>query len=118
MYCVGPLVRQPELEIDQRTRWLMPWLDNQLSELVIYVSFGSGGTMSYQQMTELAWGLELSGQRFIWVVRAPTIDAVDAAFFSTGYHGGDKWDQLSKYLPKRFLSRTNNVGVLVSKWAS
>ncbi|KAJ6288501.1 hypothetical protein OIU76_024478 [Salix suchowensis] len=40
-------------------------------ESVIYVSFGSGGTLSAKQTTELACGLESSGQRFIWVVRPP-----------------------------------------------
>ena len=40
------------------------WLDNQPRESVLFVCFGSGGTLSYDQMTELAIGLELSGQKF------------------------------------------------------
>ncbi|MED6135503.1 hypothetical protein PIB30_047194 [Stylosanthes scabra] len=115
VYDVGPIVREPDSETDQGTEWLTHWLDDQRHESVIYVSFGSGGTMSYEQMTELAWGLELSGQRFVWVLRAPTVDAAaDAAFFTTGSDGGSK---LSKYLPEGFLSRTCHVGVLVSEWA-
>ncbi|MED6186038.1 hypothetical protein PIB30_062966 [Stylosanthes scabra] len=114
VFAVGPIVRESDSKTDQGTEWVTHWLDDQPQESVIYVSFGSGGTMSYEQMTELAWGLELSGQRFIWVLRAPTVDAADAAFFTTGSDGGSK---LSKYLPVGFLSRTCNVGVLVSEWA-
>ncbi|KAJ0040691.1 hypothetical protein Pint_28230 [Pistacia integerrima] len=69
IYPIGPLVREvksPALENP-----VLDWLDNQPTESVIYVSFGSGGTLSAKQMTELAWGLELSQQRFIWVIRPP-----------------------------------------------
>ncbi|KAJ0098137.1 hypothetical protein Patl1_28878 [Pistacia atlantica] len=66
IYPIGPLVREvksPALENP-----VLDWLDNQPTESVIYVSFGSGGTLSAKQMTELAWGLELSQQRFIWSI--------------------------------------------------
>ncbi|KAH8503517.1 hypothetical protein H0E87_014701 [Populus deltoides] len=68
IYPVGPLVRAitpgPKSE-------MLEWLDMQPIESVIYVSFGSGGALSARQTTELACGLESSGQRFIWVVRPP-----------------------------------------------
>lgn len=79
---------------------------------VVYVSFGSGGTMSYTQTTELAWGLELSHQRFIWVVRSP-IASADDAFFTAGKCDGDP----STYLPDGFLDRTKHVGRIVPMWA-
>ncbi|KAK5783583.1 hypothetical protein PVK06_038092 [Gossypium arboreum] len=47
------------------------WLDNQPSGSVLFVSFGSGGTLSLDQLNELALGLEMSEQRFLWVVRPP-----------------------------------------------
>ncbi|KAI3961951.1 hypothetical protein MKX01_022491, partial [Papaver californicum] len=50
----------------------LDWLNKQPSRSVIFVSFGSGGTLTANQITELAWGLEKSQQRFLWVVRAPT----------------------------------------------
>jgi len=78
------------------------------------VSFGSGGTLSSEQMRELAWGLELSEQRFLWVVRAPIEKNADAAFFTTGSSG---IDEVAKYLPEGFVSRTNEVGLLVPEWA-
>ncbi|KAK8326277.1 hypothetical protein V6Z11_A11G105100 [Gossypium hirsutum] len=44
------------------------WLDNQPSGSVLFVSFGSGGTLSLDQLNELALGLEMSEQRFLWVI--------------------------------------------------
>lgn len=114
VYAVGPLVREPELETSSVTKSLLTWLDEQPSESVVYVSFGSGGTMSYEQMTELAWGLELSEWRFVWVVRAPMEGTADAAFFTTG---SDGVDEVAKYLPEGFVSRTRKVGLLVPEWA-
>ncbi|XP_027355297.1 anthocyanidin 3-O-glucosyltransferase 5-like [Abrus precatorius] len=114
VYAIGPLVRQPESETSHSTESLVKWLDEQPSESVVYVSFGSGGTVSYEQMTELAWGLELSEQRFVWVVRAPIEGAADAAFFTTG---GSEGDEVSKYLPEGFVSRTSKVGMVVPQWA-
>ncbi|TKY66503.1 Anthocyanidin 3-O-glucosyltransferase 5 [Spatholobus suberectus] len=90
VYGVGPLVRQPELETSSLTESVVMWLDEQPSESVVYVSFGSGGTMSFEQMTELAWGLELSERRFVWVVRAPIERGADSAFFTTGGSEGDE----------------------------
>ncbi|KAB1199471.1 UDP-glycosyltransferase 72B3 [Morella rubra] len=62
------------------------WLENQPSGSVLFVSFGSGGTLSFDQLTELALGLELSGQRFMWVVRSPNNGPVDAAYVSNQSH--------------------------------
>ncbi|KAK7405274.1 hypothetical protein VNO78_06474 [Psophocarpus tetragonolobus] len=116
VYAVGPLVREPELETSSVTDSVVCWLDEQPTESVVYVSFGSGGTMSYEQMNELAWGLELSGRRFVWVVRAPIEGAADAAFFTTG-NKCNQVDEVVKYLPEGFVSRNKKVGLLVPEWA-
>ncbi|KAF2283571.1 hypothetical protein GH714_012030 [Hevea brasiliensis] len=78
-----------------------------------YVSFGSGGTLSAEQMMELAWGLELSQQRFIWVVRPPTTKTGDGAFFTQG----DGEDDMSGYFPDGFLSRIQKLGQVVPQWS-
>ncbi|XP_022740780.1 anthocyanidin 3-O-glucosyltransferase 5-like [Durio zibethinus] len=39
---------------------LFDWLDKQSTDSVLYISFRSMGGLSLEQMTELAWGLELS----------------------------------------------------------
>lgn len=45
------------------------WLRNKPRGTVVYVSFGSMGDLSIQQMEELAWGFKNSGFYFLWVVR-------------------------------------------------
>ncbi|KAL6177381.1 hypothetical protein ACLB2K_048907 [Fragaria x ananassa] len=46
----------------------LSWLNSQPEGSVLFVSFGSGGTLSSEQMNELALGLEMSGVRFLWVM--------------------------------------------------
>ncbi|KAK4426459.1 Anthocyanidin 3-O-glucosyltransferase 5 [Sesamum alatum] len=111
IYPVGPM-RRP-VEPASPTSKLKGWLDQQANESVLFVSFGSGGMLSAEQITELAWGLELSRQRFIWVVRPPTRGRVDDAFFNIG----NSSDGTPSYLPKGFLTRTRDVGLLVPQWA-
>ncbi|XP_047058362.1 UDP-glycosyltransferase 83A1-like [Lolium rigidum] len=47
----------------------MSWLDAQPARSVVYVAFGSFTMFDRRQFEELALGLELSGQAFLWVVR-------------------------------------------------
>ncbi|XP_074294317.1 UDP-glycosyltransferase 72E1-like [Silene latifolia] len=110
VYPIGPVIRRPK-EVAKNK--LTEWLDDQLDESVIYVSFGSGGTLSTQQTIELAWGLELSKHRFIWVFRPPTENDSSASLFKSM----DKADEsISKCLPNGFLDRTRDRGIIVSKW--
>ncbi|KAJ4714468.1 Glycosyltransferase, partial [Melia azedarach] len=111
IYPIGPLTRpvaQPVLGNE-----ILDWLDMQPTDSVIYVSFGSGGTLSAKQMVELAWGLELSQQKFIWVVRPPVEDDVSGSFFNLENGSADKFD----YLPNGFLTRTHKIGLVVPMWA-
>jgi len=110
IYPVGPLVRAitpgPKSE-------MLEWLDMQPIESVIYVSFGSGGALSARQTTELACGLESSGQRFIWVVRPPIEGDSAATVFKTNHRTDDTPD----FLPDGFLTRTRKMGLVVPMWA-
>ncbi|KAK1613121.1 hypothetical protein QYE76_036794 [Lolium multiflorum] len=47
----------------------MSWLDAQPARSVVYVAFGSFTMFNRRQFEELALGLELSSQAFLWVVR-------------------------------------------------
>ncbi|KAK1586358.1 hypothetical protein Q3G72_001734 [Acer saccharum] len=104
VYPIGPLARPvgppPVLGNDD----VLDWLDKQPAESVIYVSFGSGGTLSSKQMIELAWGLEMSQQRFIWVVRPPS-DSDASGSYLTAEKGPAGF---SDYLPDGFVDRTHN----------
>ncbi|GFP85295.1 anthocyanidin 3-o-glucosyltransferase 5 [Phtheirospermum japonicum] len=108
---IGPL-RRPVEPMEENSD-VIGWLDRQPNESVIFVSFGSGGMLSAEQITELAWGLELSQQRFVWVVRPPTRGNVDDAFFSIG----SGLDGTPNYLPDGFLTRIKDKGFLVPMWA-
>ncbi|KAK3447098.1 hypothetical protein EUGRSUZ_A02699 [Eucalyptus grandis] len=50
------------------------WLDSQPRGSVVFLCFGGLGVFSVEQLTEIATGLERSGQRFLWVVHHPTKD--------------------------------------------
>ncbi|XP_062100627.1 UDP-glycosyltransferase 72B1-like [Humulus lupulus] len=111
-YPIGPLIKETE-PITQSGADCLAWLDNQPPESVVFVALGSGGSLTAAQLTEVAWGLELSGQRFIWVIRAPNDVDPTAAFFNVG----DKTNNPKTFLPEGFLERTKEVGHLLSSWA-
>ncbi|KAE8697270.1 UDP-glycosyltransferase 72B2 [Hibiscus syriacus] len=111
VYPVGPLVNvDPSNKADGCD--CLKWLDDQPHGSVLYVSFGSGGTLSSVQLNELAMGLEMSEQRFLWVVRSPNDIVANATFFSVESQN-DPFD----FLPKGFLERTKGRGLLVPSWA-
>ncbi|RLM80867.1 hypothetical protein C2845_PM12G07960 [Panicum miliaceum] len=90
------------------------WLDRQTTGSVVYVSFGSAGSLSVEQTAELAAGLEDSGHRFLWVVRMPSLDGINFAMFIG--HMSDKDDPLA-WLPEGFVERTSGRGLAVAAWA-
>jgi hydroquinone glucosyltransferase len=111
VFPVGPLVQSGS---DHGAYGLecLRWLDEQPNNSVLFVSFGSGGTLSHEQLHELALGLEMSGQRFLWVIRSPHEKAANATYFSV-QSIKDPFD----FLPDGFLERTNGVGLVVPSWA-
>ncbi|XP_020595172.1 hydroquinone glucosyltransferase-like [Phalaenopsis equestris] len=111
VYPIGPLIqigRQPHAERAE----CLKWLDAQPDKSVVFVSFGSGGTLSTEQTQEVALGLEASGQRFLWVVRSPSDKDSSATYFTAR----SAEDPLG-YLPDGFLTRTMNFGLIVPSWA-
>ncbi|GJW18490.1 UDP-glycosyltransferase 88B1-like protein, partial [Tanacetum coccineum] len=65
-----------------------------------------------EQLKEIAFGLEKSGQRFLWVVRKPPPDDVNELPQS-----GGKDFSLDAVLPEGFLARTTDKGLVVKNWA-
>lgn len=111
---IGPLIRQEEtLTAAASNTECVAWLDKQPPGSVLFVSLGSGGTLTAEQLTELAWGLELSQHRFILVVRSPTNSSASAAFFNVGSEDNHP----KAYLPEGFLDRTEERGLVVPSWA-
>ncbi|KAK7386181.1 hypothetical protein VNO78_26216 [Psophocarpus tetragonolobus] len=111
LYPVGPIV-QTATGFSAVGLECLTWLDKQQVGSVLYVSFGSGGTLSQEQITELAYGLELSNHKFLWVVRAPNNTTADAA-----YLGAQNDVNPLQFLPCGFLERTKEQGMVIPSWA-
>ncbi|KAJ4954235.1 hypothetical protein NE237_011018 [Protea cynaroides] len=96
-YLVGPLI-QNGLRDGADISSCLNWLNNPPVGSVLFISFGSGGALSWEQLNELALGLELSKQRFLWVVKSP----------NTTYLGAQTIEEEDplKFLPDGFLERT------------
>ncbi|EMS66756.1 Anthocyanidin 5,3-O-glucosyltransferase [Triticum urartu] len=106
VYCIGPLVSGGG---DQEHECLR-WLDAQPDQSVVFLSFGSMGTFSVQQLQEIANGLGKSGERFLWVVRSPR---------NPDYKYGDSLPEpdLDALMPEGFLERTKDRGLVIKSWA-
>lgn len=118
VYPVGPLIKMGESgagKLNGTTAGRCPiveWLDEQPRGSVLYVSFGSGGTHTHKQLIEIASGLEMSEQRFIWVVRCPN-DAISNATYFSLQSSTNPLD----FMPPGFLDRTKGLGLVVPDWA-
>lgn len=92
---------------DEQRHKCLEWLDNQASNSVIYVSFGTTTSLTDEQIHALAAGLENSCQKFIWVLR----DADRGDIFT----GGVRKLQLPDGYEDRILKA--NQGMIVRDWA-
>uniref|UniRef100_A0A0E0KZU0 Glycosyltransferase n=1 Tax=Oryza punctata TaxID=4537 RepID=A0A0E0KZU0_ORYPU len=113
VHAVGPMIWTRPVSMD-RDHDCLSWLDQQPRGSVVYVSFGSGGTLTWQQTAELALGLELSQHRFIWAIKRPDQDTSSGAFFGTTHRDGEEIGM--DFLPKGFIERIRGVGLLVPSW--
>ncbi|XP_073156931.1 hydroquinone glucosyltransferase-like [Henckelia pumila] len=111
---IGPLVQMGSdtKSEDHDSSKCLKWLDQQPNNSVLFISLGSRGRLSHDQLIEMALGLELSEQRFLWVIRCPNDKSANAAYFEIQNTN----DPLA-YLPKGFLERTKNQGLVVPLWA-
>ncbi|KAJ3701114.1 hypothetical protein LUZ61_004819 [Rhynchospora tenuis] len=64
-------------------------------------------------MDEVAYGLELSGQRFLWVVRSPS----NPGDLRSNFYNAERKNDPFAFLPEGFQERTKERGMLVSSWA-
>ncbi|KAJ4780659.1 Glycosyltransferase [Rhynchospora pubera] len=104
-YCIGPLVTAPQEGVAHPC---LRWLDSQPKNSVVLLSFGSSGNFPINQLQDIAFGIEKSGQKFIWVVRNPESASPD----------GKPYDPLAEpdlgaLLPEGFLNRTKEQGIVV-----
>ncbi|KAL8199412.1 hypothetical protein R6Q57_012980 [Mikania cordata] len=76
----------------------LTWLDHQPVRSVIYVAFGSFTIFDQTEFEELALGLELTQNPFLWVVRPGTSGSIDYVY------------------PSGYMERISSRGKIVS-WA-
>ncbi|KAL3833090.1 hypothetical protein ACJIZ3_007826 [Penstemon smallii] len=96
---VGALVQDPSNEFESSK--IIDWLDTKGKKSTIFVSFGSEYFLKQEDLEELAHGLELSNLNFVWVLRFPKGENVI----------------LENVLPKGFLDRVGERGLVVEGWA-
>ncbi|KAF3645523.1 zeatin O-glucosyltransferase [Capsicum chacoense] len=104
-WAIGPILPTKFDCISNRTDICLEWLNKQPSRSVLYVSFGTTTTFSDREVMELAMGLELSKQKFIWVLRE-----ADRGDIFTG-------EARRVELPEGFEERVKEVGLVVREWA-
>ncbi|XP_059460905.1 UDP-glycosyltransferase 88F3-like [Corylus avellana] len=112
VYCIGPLIADAEERAGEDGNECLSWLDSQPSRSVVFLCFGSLGSFSAAQVKEIAHGLERSGQRFFWVLKKPTRDQKTKHIEKSTA----EFD-LEGVLPKGFMERTKDRGMVVKKWA-
>ncbi|WVZ66331.1 hypothetical protein U9M48_015570 [Paspalum notatum var. saurae] len=117
VYCVGPLVVGASGSGGGEAREkheCLAWLDGQPERSVVFLCFGSTGavTHSAEQLREVAVGLQRSGHRFMWVVRAPRRGDTETRLFDPRADA-----DLDALLPDGFLERTSGRGLVVKHWA-
>ncbi|KAK7362599.1 hypothetical protein VNO77_04716 [Canavalia gladiata] len=106
-WCIGPLslckrnmeeitYRGKEVCIDEHE--CLKWLDKKEVNSVVYVSFGSMVDLPNSQLLEIASGLEVSKQQFIWVV-------------------GKRKEEGEEWLPEGFEKRIEGRGLIIRGWA-
>ncbi|KAJ1412091.1 UDP-glucuronosyl/UDP-glucosyltransferase [Sesbania bispinosa] len=104
VFAVGPLgsnrVKMDPGGESNVLRWLDQWEEEGS---VLYVCFGSQKLLRKEQMEALAFGLERSGTRFVWVVKA----ALMAEQAEEGYG----------LVPDGFEDRVSSRGIVVRDWA-
>ncbi|KAH7689854.1 UDP-glucuronosyl/UDP-glucosyltransferase protein [Dioscorea alata] len=75
----------------------LEWLDEKEEDgSVVYVAFGTMGRMIEEQIKELALGLEISGERFVWALGSGEVE---------------------EWIPEGFERRVEGRGLVLRGWA-
>jgi len=113
IYPIGPIVSSSRLESESDKEECVEWLDGQPASSVLFVSFGSRGTLSDDQIKELALGLEASGQRFLWALLNPPPSSIQC---ENSVSTTSAEPDMRLLLPEGFENRTKDRGLVVHSW--
>ncbi|KAL9344189.1 hypothetical protein Peur_064620 [Populus x canadensis] len=76
--CIGPLTivdakrgGSSKTSPDDDVPECLTWLDSQPNQSVVFLCSGRLGLFTMEQLRRIAIELEISGQRFLWVMRNP-----------------------------------------------
>ncbi|CAM6085874.1 unnamed protein product [Calypogeia fissa] len=113
VYPVGPLFSaSPKArsiavvkELKDSAEESISWLDAQPPASVLYVAFGTMTKLKAEYIYELAWGLEGSNQRFLWVLP------------QRKFSPEEKISSITDLLPEGFQARVGDRGRIVTGWA-
>ncbi|CAM6098823.1 unnamed protein product [Calypogeia fissa] len=113
IYPVGPLFTKTAIThvnnvyaLEDSSSRCLNWLDSQPSSSVLYIAFGSAVRLRPEQIQELAYGLEASKQRFLWVCPLKKIGSTEESPIS-----------ITEALPPDFEARVRDRGCIVTGWA-
>ncbi|CAI8583209.1 unnamed protein product [Vicia faba] len=107
VYPIGPV-----LDLDGPAQWdpnpvqynyIMEWLDMQEPGSVVFLCFGSLGSLEVKQVEEIAIGLERTGVRFLWALRGPPKARLEDPRDYASYEN---------VLPDGFLKRMEGMGIV------
>lgn len=113
VWAVGPVIDLPRRDKirARRDAEILEWLDRQSPGSVVYLSFGTESYISPAQVTELALGLEASGQPFLWVLRPPDTRLAD------GRAAASVEDWKAELLPEGYEKRVEGRCLIETGWA-
>ncbi|CAK8541838.1 unnamed protein product [Lathyrus sativus] len=110
-----PSLEFSEEKKDENWDTILKWLDKQEKQSVVYVAFGSEVTLSDDEFTEIAKGLELSNFPFLWIVK--NHDKNDLLVENDSNKNGLIWNNWAPQL--RILSHESIGGFLTHcGWSS
>jgi hypothetical protein len=111
-WAVGPVIDLAGKDKirNPRDAEIVEWLDRQTPGSVVYVSFGSESYISPAQVTELAVGLEASGQPFLWVLRPPDTKLAEDS-------SSTAQDWMAEVLPDGYVKRLGGRCLIECRWA-
>ncbi|EAZ03338.1 hypothetical protein OsI_25480 [Oryza sativa Indica Group] len=113
---VGPLHKLSPMNaggsLHLRPDWsCIEWLDTQATGSVLYVSFGSLASLDSNEFLEVAWGLESSGQPFLWVVRPDLVKGLDKPSLPDGFERAvEGRGKVIKWAPQQEVLAHHAVG--------
>lgn len=105
VYPIGPIV-----DLAGPAQWhpdraghesIINWLDGQTPSSVVFLCFGSLGSLSVDQLREIATGLNRAQIRFIWSIREPPKETLDLP---------GEYKSLQEILPDGLVDELEGIG--------